>query len=135
MSFLGFDSHGKSGEDDSQPPEPHPRGEAALSGETEACLEGRIVEHLAAAGRTVPTWAGLSELAHASPEGLADLAERNGRPGNAPEPGESARQAAQRSLASGLRPAARHLTRSRGSNKRSSSPGSCGSSNDPRSRR
>jgi hypothetical protein len=77
-------------------------GEAALSGETEAFLEGRIVEHLAAAGRTVPTWAVLNKLAHANPEEIADLAERNGRPGNAPEPGEPAWQAAQRSLASRL---------------------------------
>ena len=74
MSFLSFHCHGESAEDDNQPFEDHPRWEAALSGETEAFLEGRIVEHLAAASRTVPTWAVLNKLAHASPEELADLA-------------------------------------------------------------
>jgi hypothetical protein len=102
VSFLGFHRHGESGEHKRQPPEAHPRREAALMGETEAFLEGRIVEHLAAAGRTVPAWAVLNKLAHASPEQLADLAERNGRPGNAPQPGEPAWRAAQRSLASRL---------------------------------
>jgi hypothetical protein len=99
MSFLGFHRHGESGEDDSRPPEAHPRWEAALTGETEAFLEGRIVEHLVAAGRVVPTWAVLNKLAHASPTELADLAERGGIPGNTPLSREPAYRAAQRSLA------------------------------------
>jgi hypothetical protein len=102
MSFLGFLRHGESGEDDSRPPEAHPRWEAALTGETEAFLEGRIVEHLVAAGRVVPTWAVLNKLAHATPTelaDLADLAEANGVPGNTPLPREPAYRAAQRLLA------------------------------------
>jgi hypothetical protein len=99
MSFLGFHRHGESGEDDSQPPEAHPRWEAALAGETEAFLEGRIVEHLVAAGRPVPTWAVLNKLAHASPTELADLVETDGIPGNTPQPREPVCRAAQRSLA------------------------------------
>ncbi|MGH9258762.1 MAG: hypothetical protein ACRD08_02520 [Acidimicrobiales bacterium] len=99
MSFLGFHRHGESGEDDSRPPEAHPRWEAALTGETEAFLEGRIVEHLVAAGRVVPTWAVLNKLAHASPTELADLAETDGIPGTTTLPREPAYRAAQRSLA------------------------------------
>jgi hypothetical protein len=99
MSLLGFHRHGESGEDDSRPPEAHPRWEAALTGETEAFLEGRIVEHLLAAGRVVPTWAVLNKVAHASPTELADLVETGGIPGNTPLPREPAYRAAQRRLA------------------------------------
>ena len=102
MSFLGFHRHGGSGEEDSRPPEAHPRWEAALSGETEAFLEGRIVEHLTAAGRMVPTWAVLNKLAHGSPGEIADLTQTDGHLGNAPEAGEPAWCAAQRSLAACL---------------------------------
>ena len=102
MSFLGFHRHGESGEDDGRRPEPHPDWEAALSGETEAFLEGRIVEHLVAAGRMVPTWAIVNKLAHASPGELADLAETNARPSDTAEPGEPVWRSAQRSLASRL---------------------------------
>jgi hypothetical protein len=38
----------------------------------------------------VPAWAVLNQLAHASPSELASLAEIDGRPGNAREPGEPA---------------------------------------------
>lgn len=102
MAFLGFHRHGESRGEPSQRSEAHPSWEAALSAETEAFLEGRIVEHLMTAGRTVPTWALLNRLAHASPSELASLAEIEGRPGNAPEPGEPVWRAAQRSLASRL---------------------------------
>lgn len=102
MAFLGFHRHGESGHEHSQPLEAHPSWEAALSAETEAFLEGRIVEHLMTAGRMVPTWALLNRLAHASPSELASLAEVDGRPGNAPEPGEPVWRTAQRSLASRL---------------------------------
>jgi hypothetical protein len=99
MSFLGFHRHGESGEDDSRPPEAHPRWEAALTGETEAFLEGRIVEHLLAAGRVVPTWAVLNKLAHASPPELVDLAEMGDTAGNTRLPREPAYREAQRFLA------------------------------------
>jgi hypothetical protein len=99
MSFLGFHRHGESGADDSRPPEAHPRWEAALTGETEAFLEGRIVEQLVAAGRVVPTWAVLNKLAHATPTELADLAEADGGPWNTPVPREPAYRGAQRLLA------------------------------------
>ena len=102
MSFLGFHRHGGSGEDGSQPPEAHPRWEAALSGETEAYLEGRIVEHLTAAGRLVPTWAVLNKLAHGSPGEILDLTQTDNHPDNAPDAGEPVWRNAQRSLAAGL---------------------------------
>jgi hypothetical protein len=88
MSFLGFHRRDASGDDDGRPPETQPCWEAALSGETEAFLDGRLVEHLMTAGRMVPAWAVLNQLAHASPSELASLAEIDGRPGNAREPGE-----------------------------------------------
>jgi hypothetical protein len=102
MSFLGFHRHGGSGEEDSQPPEAHPCWEAALSGETEAFLDGRIVEHLTAAGRMVPTWAVLNKIAHGSPSEIAYLTQTDGHPDNAPEAGEPVWRAAQRSLAARL---------------------------------
>jgi hypothetical protein len=99
MSFLGFHRHGGSGEGGSQPPEAHPGWEAALSGETEAFLEGRIVEQLTAAARMVPTWAVLNKLAHGSPIEIADLTQTDGQPDDAPDAGEPVWRAAQRSLA------------------------------------
>jgi hypothetical protein len=102
MSFLGFHRRDASGDDDGRPPQTQPCWEAALSGETEAFLDGRLVEHLMTAGRMVPAWAVLNQLAHASPSELASLAEIDGRPGNAREPGEPVWRAAQRSLASRL---------------------------------
>jgi len=102
MSFLGFHRHGGAGKEDSQPPEAHPGGEAALSGETEAFLEGRIVENLTAAGRMVPTWAVLNKLADGSPVEIADLAQTDGHPDDAPDAGEPVWRTAQRSLAARL---------------------------------
>jgi hypothetical protein len=95
MSFLGFHRHGGSGEEYSQPPKAHPGWEAALSSETGAFLEGRIVEHLTAAGRMVPTWAVLNKLAHGSPIEIADFTQNDGHPDDAPDAGEPVWRAAQ----------------------------------------
>jgi hypothetical protein len=115
-----FHRHGESGDQDRQPCGAHPSWEAALSGETEAFLEGRIVEHLMTAGQLVPTWAVRNKLAHASPSELADLAEIDDRPGNGTEPGELVWCAAQRSLVSRLLVGVRARTAATGG---SSSPG------------
>jgi hypothetical protein len=74
---MSFHFHRREGpgeeEPEPQPLPPHPVWEAALSAETEAFLQGRLVEHLAAAGRPVPAWAIVNKLAHASRHDLAEL--------------------------------------------------------------
>ena len=85
-----------------QPLPPHPVWEAALSAETEAFLQGRLVEHLAAAGRPVPAWAILNKLAHASPHDLAELVDAIGTTGRQPEARPPAWLVAQAWLASRL---------------------------------
>lgn len=102
MSFLGFHRHGGSGEEHSQLPEAHPRWEAALSGETEAFLDGLIIEHLTAARRMVPTWTVMNKLAHGSPSEIADLARTDGQNDNTPDHEEPAWRTAQRTLAARL---------------------------------
>jgi hypothetical protein len=44
-----------------------------LAGEVAAFLEGRLVDHLAGAGHTVPAWAVLNRLAHADRPALVRL--------------------------------------------------------------
>lgn len=102
MSFLHFHRRERPGEEESRPLTPHPSWEEALSGEAEAFLEGRLVEHLIAAGRPVPAWAVLNKLAHASPQELADLIMIHGRSASEPEVEEPTWLAAQKSLAARL---------------------------------
>lgn len=78
------------------PLDPVGRDGRRLADEAEAFLAGRLVDHLTAAGRPVPAWAVLNELAHASPDELAAF---SASPGPKDEP--HWRQA-QRELATGL---------------------------------
>jgi hypothetical protein len=103
VSFRRF--HRRSEDSDREEPEPlpaHPAWETALSAETEAFLEGRLVEHLVAAGRPVPAWAVLNKLAHATAQDLAALVDTNGGPRHTPDGRTPAWLAAQTSLASRL---------------------------------
>lgn len=102
MSFLHFHRPEDPGEEDPQPLPSHPSWETALSAEAEAFLEGRLVEHLAAAGRPVPAWAVVNKLAHASAHDLAELVDANGDPSREPETRKPAWLAAQAWLASRL---------------------------------
>ena len=81
------------------PVDPVGRDGRRLADESEAFLGGRLVPHLATAGRPVPAWAVLNEIAHASPDELVVLA--------APAPGvdppeEPVWRRAQRALAAAL---------------------------------
>lgn len=80
----------------------HPSWGMALSAETEAFLNGQLVEQLAAAGRPVPAWAVLNKLAHASAQELADMGASCPDPGPHPEASTPAWSKAQASLASCL---------------------------------
>jgi hypothetical protein len=51
----------------------HPSSASVLSAETEAFVNGRMAEHLAAVSRPVPAWAVLNKLAHASAPELAAI--------------------------------------------------------------
>jgi hypothetical protein len=102
VSFLHFHRREGPGEEEPRSLTPHPSWEEALSGEAEAFLQGRLVEHLAAAGRPVPAWAVLNKLAHASPQELADLTLIHGRSASEPEVGQPTWLAAQKSLAARL---------------------------------
>jgi hypothetical protein len=102
VSFLHFHRREGPGEEEPRRLTPHPSWEAALSGEAEAFLEGRLVEHLVAAGRPVPAWAVLNKLAHASPQELADLIMLHGRSHSEAEAGAPTWLAAQKSLAARL---------------------------------
>jgi hypothetical protein len=102
VSFLHFHRRDGPGEGERQPLEARPSWEAALSGETEAFLEGRLVEHLVAAGRKVPAWAVLNKVAHASVRELADLVETDAGTGSAGVVAGPLWLSAQRSLASRL---------------------------------
>jgi hypothetical protein len=102
VSFLLFHRREGPGEEEPRSLTPHPSWEEALSGEAEAFLQGRLVEHLAAAGRPVPAWAVLNKLAHASPQELADLTLIHGRSASEPEVGQPTWLAAQKSLAARL---------------------------------
>jgi hypothetical protein len=49
--------------------------DSGLAGEVAAFLEGRLVDHFAGAGQTVPAWAVLNRLAHADRLELVRLVE------------------------------------------------------------
>ena len=105
MSFLPFHRRNTPGEKEPEPLPAHPSWETALSAEAEAFLEGRLVEHLAEAGRPVPAWAVLNKLAHANATELADLIKTGPGPGSGrgPRPRKPAwANAQQTSLASRL---------------------------------
>lgn len=102
MSFLHFHRRDGPGEGETQPLQARPSWEAALSGEAEAFLEGRLVEHLVAAHRKVPAWAVLNKVAHASVRELADLVETDAGTGSAGGVAGPLWLSAQRSLASRL---------------------------------
>jgi hypothetical protein len=53
-------------------------GDSGLAGEIQAFLAGRLADHIAAAGQTVPAWAALNRLAHAERSELLRLVEGAG---------------------------------------------------------
>src|ERR687891_380934 len=114
------------GEGETQPLQARPSWEAALSGEAEAFLEGRLVEHLVAAHRKVPAWAVLNKVAHASVRELADLVETDAGMGSAGGVAGPLWLSAQRSLALVSSGVARSPTRSSGSSERCWSRWGCG---------